>query len=429
MIGAPSRSFCRSSHAACIPRLGGLSVGHAARVLLLLLLLAVMLLGLTTTNADAARSQTCSPVESFSARTQPACWTPFAGNSPFNLELPAKPQLASNSSAVLAHMARYGWAFQRHSKGFTINDAGSRPVYFAHPGDPVMTVNCTSEEGRGTCEGSNRVDVNGARIHVPAGARPGSNGDAHMTVVETGTGQEYDFWHASVSRGTLTAGTGSAANVNTDTGTGQGGDAASLSLVGGLLRPSELLAGHIDHPLVIDIPCTDSQGANSGYVWPASGGWGDYCGEYWHESGSGAPNIGQLFMLNLTDAQIARSGAPRWQRTIMTALAHYGAYAEDTNGSCHDESISIFMQSSASWTSLGQRNQWASAIAHLGGSHGTLSSSVPIPISKLEVVNPCVPQGTCPRGPAAGPVPHRPERARAWIAVPQHRSHPRHRHH
>ncbi|MGI8557934.1 MAG: hypothetical protein ACR2ND_06465 [Solirubrobacteraceae bacterium] len=304
--------------------------------------------------------------------------------------------MAANSGGVVEHMAVYGWAFQGGPSGFQITDEGSRPVYFAGPSDPVMTVNCTSEYGPGGCQGKNGVDVNRARINVPAGAKPGSRPDAHMTIVETSTGAAYDFFHATVSGSTITAGVGSEQNVNAGDGLGGGGDAANLALLGGLLRPSELLSGHINHALVIDVPCTSGHGAQVGYVWPATGGWGEYCGQYWSESQSDAPAIGQLFRLNMTDAQIAGSGAPAWEQTIMTALAHYGAYAEDTNGSYHDDSIYIFQQAPTSWTSLGQPDQWASAIAQLGGKGGTLASSVPIPTSKLEVVSPCVPQGACP---------------------------------
>ena len=301
-------------------------------------------------------------------------------------------------------MTNYGWHFQSGPGAFAIRDQGSRPIYFARTSDPVINVHCTGEFGSTSCQGANGVNVDGAQIHVPAGAKPSSNGDSHMVVIETDTGQEYDFWHARVSGSTLTAGTGSMASMTTGNGTGQSQDAASLSMAAGLLRPSELLAGHIDHPLVIDIPCTNGAGKDSGYVYPASGGWGENCGQYWNETEAGAPAIGQLFKLNMTDAQIAASAAPVWERTIMTALAHYGAYAEDTNGSYRDESIYIFQQDPASWTNLHQPDQWASAIAKLGGSGGALSSSVPIPTSRLQVVDPCVPQGTCPGAAAVQPI-------------------------
>ena len=217
-----------------------------------------------------------------------------------------------------------------------------------------------------------------------------------MTIVETDTGNEYDLWHASISGSTITADTGAEMNTNTSDGTGDGGDAASLALTGGLLRPSELASGHINHALVISVPCTNANGANVGYSWPASGGWGETCGDYWTETASSAPTIGALFKLNMTDTQIANSGAPAWQQTIMTALAHYGAYAEDTNGSWNNNTMGIIMQDPASFTNIGQTNQWAKVISQFGGRNGALSSNVAIPASRLQVVDPCVVRGTCP---------------------------------
>ncbi|HEX4010505.1 MAG TPA: hypothetical protein VHX62_10875, partial [Solirubrobacteraceae bacterium] len=164
----------------------------------------------------------------------------------------------------------------------------------------------------------------------------------------------------------------------------------------GLLRPSELASGHIDHALVMTIPCTSANGANVGYSWPATGGWGEFCGQYWNESATGAPGIGQLFKLNMTDAQIAASGAPTWEQTIMTALAHYGAYAEDTEGSWHNEGMYILTQDPISFTSIGQPNAWTNTINALGGRNNTLNSAVPIPTNKLEIIDPCVVEHTCP---------------------------------
>ena len=293
-------------------------------------------------------------------------------------------------------MAAYGWSLDGSNTGFSLSGWGTRPVYFASTSDPVMTVNCTDEDGPGTCRGTNLLDVNGAHIHVPAGAQPDGNWDAHMVVIETGTDTEYDFWHVSISGSTLTAGAGAEVSLNGSNGTGSAGDAADFALTAGLLRPSELASGHIDHALVVTVPCTNATGANVGYSYPALGGWGEYCGQYWNESAASAPMLGQRFQLNMTSAQIAESGAPAWEQTIMTALANYGAYIEDTNGSWHNEGMDIVTQDPTSWTSIGQTNQWSSVVNALGGSNSILSSNVPIPISKLQLVSTCVTQGTCP---------------------------------
>jgi hypothetical protein len=361
-----------------------------------------------------------------SSSNQSACWRPFTASSPINTALPTSPALASDNSAVGEHMAQYGWHFGDSTSGFTFSESdGTRPVYFGSPSDPTMTIDCTDEEGPNTCQGENGINVNGAQVHVPAGAQPGNNWDAHMIIVETATGEEYDLWHVTISGNTITSGTGSVLNTNTTNGLGSSGDAAGIALTAGLLRPSELASGYINHALVIDVPCTDATGANVGYSYPATNGWGEACGDYWNESTTGAPTIGQLFKLNMTPTQIANSGAPTWEQTIMTALATYGAYAEDTNGSYHSENITILSQDPTSFTSIGQPNKWNTAINQLGGHNGTLSSSIPIPVSNLVTVNPCVPQGTCPNasGPTSGPTAHRSAQAVAHAAsVARHTS-------
>src|SRR5579875_1753662 len=348
-----------------------------------------------------ARADATCATSAMSGASQPACWRPFAASSPFNAELPANPALAPDSAAVQQHMQTYGWSLDDSgNSGFTLTGNGSRPVYFASPSDPVVTIHCTDESGPGTCRGTNGVDVNGAQINLPAGAVPSANWDAHLTVIEKATGAEYDFWHASISGSTLTAGAGSELDLG-GAGTGSQGDAAYFALTAGLLRPSELASGQIDHALVITVPCTNATGANVGYTYPASAGWGEYCGQYWNESAADAPMLGQRFQLAMTDAQIAASGAPAWEQTIMTALAHYGAYIEDTNGSWRDEGMYILTQDPSSWTDVGQADQWASVVSALGGSNSTLTSSVPIPTSDLRLVDTCVTLGTCPG--ASGP--------------------------
>ncbi|HLI60903.1 MAG TPA: hypothetical protein VKV21_14675 [Solirubrobacteraceae bacterium] len=343
---------------------------------------------------SAARAASaCTSTSLAQADSAGSCWTPFAGAPVFNTRLSTDPPLAPDNAAVQDHMVKYGWTIGWDPHQFSIGP-GSRPVFYGTPSDPVMTIHCTSSEGPGTCQGQNGTDINGVRINVPAGARPDGNGDAHMTIIETANGDEYDLWHASVSGSTITAGTGAETNVGTGTGTGSGGDAANLALSAGLLRPSELMSGHIDHALVIVVPCTDATGFHVGYTWPATGGWGQACGQGVAEDPSTAPELGQLLRLDMTPAQIAASGAPAWEQTIMTALADYGAYIEDTGGLARQ--MSLIAESPSSWTDLGRPDQWAEA-ARMFGEHGdTLTSDVPIPTGDLQVVDTCVTRGTCP---------------------------------
>jgi hypothetical protein len=258
-----------------------------------------------------------------------------------------------------------------------------------------MNIVCLDAFGAGSCTGTNGVGIGGQTIHVPASLQPQNGSDGHLTVIESATGQEYDFWDASITGQTISAASGSMVGTNTGNGLGAQGDAANFALTGGLLRPSELASGVIDHALVVTVPCTSANGDDVGYSWPASGGWGEACGDYWDESGDHAPLLGQLLRLNLTDAQIAASPAPAWQKTIMTALSDYGAYIEDTDGNWNS-GIDVITQDSTSWTDLGLSDQWATLEKQYGESDGVLSSNVSIPVSNLEVVSACAPLGTCP---------------------------------
>jgi hypothetical protein len=107
----------------------------------------------------------------------------------------------------------------------------------------------------------------------------------------------------------------------------------------------------------------------------------------------------------MTDAEIQASPAPSWQKTVMTALADYGAYVEDTDGS-QAAGIDIMTQAPDSWTDIGQPNAWLAVAQQFGSASQDLVSSIPIPVNELQVVDPCVPEGTCPSAPASSaPVP------------------------
>jgi hypothetical protein len=283
-----------------------------------------------------------------------------------------------------------------------------------------MTIRCANAAGQGSCTGKNGINIDGARIHVPAGARPYANSDGHLTIIETATGAEYDFWEASMSGSTISAGTAAVVNVNTGSGRGSQGDAAAFGLTAGLLRPSELASGEIDHPLIITVPCVDGTGSR-GFTWPAEGGWGSPCGPNGSAADVNAPELGQLLQLNMSDSQIRASSAPSWQKTIMTALAHYGAYVEDVDGN-QATGLDIISQASSSWTDLGKPDAWAPL--------GALKSSTPIPVGDFQVVSPCVPQGRCAgvaAQPGNGSAPHR--RARSKHGHRHHHKHRHHRHH
>jgi hypothetical protein len=335
---------------------------------------------------------------SFSAGNWPsACWRPYGPTSPFNRELPSNPRLASDSSGVVADLEHYGTTLNRSGR-FQLDSNGRDGVYYSKPSDPLVRIHCTYNWGPSTCQGSNGVVVDGMKIHLPAGAQPQNGTDQHMTVIDQANGVEYDFDQASASGSTLTVWAGGQIPIGADSGTGLGvpGTAAGFSVLAGLIRAPELAASSINHALAISIPCTD------GYVWPARRANGLGCDSIGQSppGGASAPPLGALFQLKMSDAQIAAFRAPAWERAIMTAMAHYGLYVNDTNGG-GDNALEIEKESDQTYTSVGGQPQMADLLRQLGGRYqgtdsGWAVSGRPIPVSDLRVIDPCVPRGTCP---------------------------------
>jgi hypothetical protein len=307
-----------------------------------------------------------------------ACWRPYGTRSPFNTPIPSNPRLASDATAIANYIRSRHWSFEGDKSGnLTADSGGSRPVYWSRSGDPLVKVVC---RGGYSCR-------RGMRLHIPRGAQPQNQSDGHMTVVDQAYGREYDFWRASrPEHGVMRVAAGNYIPIGTGTGTGMGGvaEAAGFGLLGGLIRAPELAAGRIEHALAITAQCVQFHN-----VWPSPAhGHGDaVCG------GTGAgPHFGSLIQLNMSDAEIIATRAPAWQRAIMGAMAHYGMYVVDTNGSDSRE-MSLLNEDDQSFTSFGFPGQLSAFVRSAGGSDRLVG--VPIDVSKLRVIAPCVPRGTC----------------------------------
>jgi hypothetical protein len=322
-------------------------------------------------------------------------------------------------------MITFGWHFESsdgtNNNTFRLDQSTlGRPTYFAHPSDPLVKL--TSCGGR--CVDSSNASIVGTSFHIPQGALPGANTDAHITVIETDTGDEYGFWRTSLnwSTKTMTASNGDRINTNTSAGVQlwAGANAGHFAMSAGLIRPNELLDAtnnhtSLNHAFVLNVGCV-ADGSKSGIpssVYPALTGSGgtiksDGCVD--SSKGDGPP-YGSLIMLNMTDAAIESSGAPPWQQTLMKTLSHYGAYVSDTHGS---DDVSFFTQSCPSWTSLGATDMLQSVMQQLGSPTGTyyfsrncigltgtqeanygLQSGIKVPMDKLQILDPCVPKHSC----------------------------------
>jgi hypothetical protein len=373
------------------------------RLSALVLPLAVLFSTLMIGSASADTSVCAQAFGSFSSSNFPSsCWRPYSSSSPFNRPLPANPTLASDSASIIANLTANNANFEGNTGQFAFtSDAGRDGVYYSRSSDPTVTIHCTYYWGPGTCSGANKINIDGQQIHVPAGAMPQDNGsDMHMTVIDQTNQLEYDFEHATWSpdHTTLNVWSGAEISAGPNLGSGLGGraTAANTATLAGLITEPELASGTINHALAINLPCT------TGAVFPAQPANGLPCT---HEQGQTNPAtaapLGTLFQLNMTDAQIANSGAPTWQKTIMTAMAHYGMYVNDTDGIGN---IELEAESDISYTSLGGQPLLANFIKAKGGSYYAplkrwILSGRFIPLNRLRVINPCFAQGTCPGTP------------------------------
>jgi hypothetical protein len=324
----------------------------------------------------------------FSASNMPgACWRPYSDSSPFNRGVSGAPRLLSNSSAVVGRVTGFGQPQNIVGGSADTPDDWDHPLYYSQSTDPMYTIHCTKSWG--TCE------IEGMQIRIPNAARAAAGGDGSMGVVDQSGRWEYDFWQVQSKPeggGTITVSWGGRTQIGTSTADGLGSNAtaAQFGTAAGVIRPEELEAGLIDHALFMVVYCT-----NNTYVWPATGpGVGRPCSSV-GLSNTNAPALGQHFVLNMTDAQIAALAVPQWKKTILTALAHYGAFVGDTGSS----SWRFKVESGSSHTSFGNPDPWVELGRQLGvplyNGDYVFDVKSGVDWSKLVAVDPCVSRGTC----------------------------------
>ena len=326
------------------------------------------------------------------------CLRPYTSVSIFNRRLPAQPPVAGDSGSIVSNLVANGIHFPGGDGGFALTTSNARiAVYYSAPTDPLARIHCTFQFGPNTCTGANGYDIDGRTIRVPSVAQPAPGTDKHMTIVDQAHGREYDFEHATWSPDHHTLDVWSGAEVASDAGSGlgSGATAADFANLAGLITAPELAAGRIDHALSIVLPCTH------GYVYPATLANGFRCSRMptYREPGNAGP-LGTLLQLDMSDAQIATSGAPAWEQTIMTAMAHYGMYVNDTGDPGDPVDIGLEALSDISSTVYGAAAPLAGFIAATGGTYDPATdqwtvTGPAIPVTALRVISPCLARGTC----------------------------------
>jgi hypothetical protein len=234
---------------------------------------------------------------------------PFPATSIWNSPLGSAP-VAANSSALMTY-------FQAHSPhaNMTLRDWGVS-VSETHASDSIFTVPCTRYAN---CT----LGAFGA-FAIPLTAAPDPSADGYMAVVDPSTQREWDMWQATSSGSSWSASAGAALSTTGNGTAPEGtasGDAANFPLLAGIVRPEEILQGHIDHALVFGMPGV----SDLGHVCPAT-----------HNDGSTSdPNAlmeGTRLQLD-PSVNVDSLPIPAWEKTIARAMQNYGMYLRDNGGS------------------------------------------------------------------------------------------------
>jgi hypothetical protein len=319
----------------------------------------------------------------------PACWRPYSPKSPFNRPIPGNPRLHPNSGAIVKRLLGWGPAQTLVAGHADSNEDYSHPIYYARKSSPVYTVRCI--RWRSQCE------VHGDRVRIPGKAKPANSGDGHLAVIDQRSGVEYDFWQVRSKPpggGVLVVSHGGKTRIDRK-GLGSSATAARFGLAAGIIRGKEMLAGKINHALFSAIKCTSGSS-----VYPAARGTSAAsCGNF-GLSNRNAPPLGARFWLAMPKAKIRALPLPKWQKTILRAMAKYGVLVGDTmNG---NSSWGLQAESGASYTSFGYRDPWekvgrrAGAPSDSGGYYFDFARSVDWR-RYLRVVAPCVSRRGCQR--------------------------------
>lgn len=246
---------------------------------------------------------------------RPLHW--WAETSPFNAAIP--PNVAVNQqSAAWAQML---YESAGHAGLYINDDSWTTTVYVARVRTPRKTFSITNTR---------------SRITIPYDPRWKSSpdSDSHIAIIDRRNGCDYEFQRFDATAGTaLGEGTyrifdGSGAHLPT------GHTGAALSLLAGLIRPSDIRNGVIRHALAFGAPVT-----GTAFVPPGTSSDGRV---------TAGPPEGTRFQLD-PGLDLSSLKLSPVQLIVAQALQRYGMYLRDTAGA-----VALYAQSRADGSTYAQ---------------------------------------------------------------------------
>jgi hypothetical protein len=196
-----------------------------------------------------------------------------------------------------------------------------------------------------------------------------------MTVLSADAQRSWDYYKPTKSASGLWSGT-SAGVIVPMNGNGivpktiAGANAANMANLAGLVRPEELVQGHIDHAVTIGIPGI----ASGAPACPATHNVGT-------TSDPTAIPEGARLQLDPT-LDVSALSIPAWQKTIARAMQVYGVYVRDNSGT-----ISIYAETSSDTAGGRHYDGWNKAGLGFSTTAGSQGFSSGFPWNKLRVLD------------------------------------------
>jgi hypothetical protein len=250
--------------------------------------------------------------------SQPSIFSPNSvWNAPLSPDAPLDGQSATYVADLLSQISSYGLWMNTYQY--------SAPVFTVSADQPLVSVKLdTSSSPQATA-----LRASWQQVPIPPSAKAAAGSDEHMVIYQPSTDRIWEFWKMTLQTdGWHAQWGGSMSSVSTNPGyftsptpSNWGATATSLPLLGGLIRPSELAAGHIDHAIALAIPQTRAQY----FTWPAQRTDGQVY------SATAIPE-GQRFRLDRS-LDLSKIPMSPMVRMIAVAAQKYGMIVRDKSGS------------------------------------------------------------------------------------------------
>jgi len=260
----------------------------------------------------------------------PSLADPFPPGSFWVRPLPADPAVDPQSADRISYWLSKAGTFDLTLRRYAVADA------IASPTDPLYSI--------ATCTYTCRLDLWGA-FHIPAGTQADPGSDGHLAIFDPATEREWGMWQAQYNSttNTWTAGSGAALDLSTAIAAPadvSGANDANFPALAGIVRPEELAAGHIDHPLVYETPARAKGAARC----PATANHGI-------DTTSLALPDGALLQLD-PSLDVNSLAIPAWEKVIARALQVYGMYIRDGSSGSTDLIGENTINRGDQWTTL-----------------------------------------------------------------------------